>query len=562
MNVPRPIDSGRESVENGRTRVVGSSAFKRRQQHPLENGRLTGSTRDGRLAVREAQLPAAAVPLETEHEESRRETTVPAFRMIVVAVAATLCTGATVLAADYRPSAPLDVSAGLSLAGCIAGASADFTSAYSGAEVEPQVAVNPLNPLEMIGASQQDRWPDGGARGLTSWISHDGGKSWSKLPDVPWSACQGGPARFGRVTDPWVSYDAAGNAYFIGQPIDSADLGLSAVSITTFDRQTGAWRAPQILIEDVGTRGVFNDKISVTGDPTRPGYASATWLRGDYPNGGRQSQNADLHSFAFRGLPMISRTTDGGRTWSKAEPIRQSNAYFQGNQIAVLPDGTLLNTAAILFRGSGVQPNTNGVFMAVMRSTDAGRTWSAPIKVAPLQTIETYNPDDGSPLRVGDYLPDIAVDMKSGATYVVWSDAQGGAVNHVVLSRSTDGGRHWSSPVPVGNPAVESFNHAVTVTDSGSVAVLYYDIRNNTSADGLPTDVWLTHSDDGGHTFGAESHLYGPFDFTIAPESAERGPFIGDYVGLENTTADDLIAFYAVAVARNDADIISQLATK
>ena len=110
MNVPRPIDSGRESVENGRTRVVGSSAFKRRQQHPLENGRLTGSTRDGRLAVREAQLPAAAVPLETEHEESRRETTVPAFRMIVVAAAATLCTGATVLAADYQPSPPLDVT--------------------------------------------------------------------------------------------------------------------------------------------------------------------------------------------------------------------------------------------------------------------------------------------------------------------------------------------------------------------------------------------------------------------------------------------------------------------
>ena len=57
-----------------------------------------------------------------------------------------------------------------------------------------------------------------------------------------------------------------------------------------------------------------------------------------------------------------------------------------------------------------------------------------PIKVAPLGTIGTSNPDDGSPLRVGDYLPDIAVDMNSGAAYIVWSDAQGGTVNHVVLS--------------------------------------------------------------------------------------------------------------------------------
>ena len=232
-----------------------------------------------------------------------RGPSVPVFRVIAIAVVSALCAAGTALAADYEPAAALNVSAGLSLAGCTAGASADFSSAYDGAEVEPQIAVNPSNPLEMIGAAQQDRWPDGGARGLTSWISHDGGASWSQLPDVPWSACQGGPARFGRVTDPWVSYDAAGNAYFIGQPIDSAELGLSAVMITSFDRQAGAWRAPQILIEDVGSRRAFNDKISVTGDPTRPGYAYATWLRGDYPNGGHQAENADFTRSRTAGCP-------------------------------------------------------------------------------------------------------------------------------------------------------------------------------------------------------------------------------------------------------------------
>jgi len=483
-------------------------------------------------------------------------------RLVAVAVATALAGSAPAVAADYDLGPPLDVSAGQDLAGCTAGASADFAFAYAGAEVEPQVAVNPLDPGEILGAAQQDRWPDGGARGLTSWFSADGAASWSQLPAVPWSACQGGPARFGRVTDPWVSYDAGGNAYFIGQPIDSAALGISAVSITSFDRAAEAWRPPQLLIEDVGDRGAFNDKISVTGDPTRPGHAYATWLRGDYPNGGTQSENADFHSFAYRGLPMFSRTTDGGGTWSAPEPMRDSNAYFQGNQIAVLPDGTLLNVAAVLFRGAGIQPNGQGVFMAVMRSRDGGRTWSAPVKVAPLGTIATVNPDDGGPLRVGDYLPDIAVDRDSGATYVVWSDARGGAVNHVVLSRSTDGGRHWSSPVPVSDPDVESFNHAVAVTATGSVAVLYFDIRGNTPAPGLPTDVWLTHSEDGGRTFSADDHLYGPFDFMLAPESEGRGPFVGDYMGLEPTTGDDLVAFYAAAVAESDADVFSQRLTK
>ena len=162
------------------------------------------------------------------------------------------------------------VSGASTLTACTAGASADFAAAYDDTEVEPQVAVNPTNPNEIIGVAQQDRWPDGGARGLTSWISHDGGASWARLADVPWSACQGGPARFGRVTDPWVSYDQAGNAYFIGQPIDVA-RPTSAISVTTLDRASGTWRSPTILIEEVDDRGVTNDKVSVTGDPTRAG---------------------------------------------------------------------------------------------------------------------------------------------------------------------------------------------------------------------------------------------------------------------------------------------------
>lgn len=40
---------------------------------------------------------------------------------------------------------------------------------------------------------------------------------------------------------------------------------------------------------------------------------------------------------------MFSRTTDGGRTWSRPEVMRSSNSFWRGNQIAVLPDGTLLD---------------------------------------------------------------------------------------------------------------------------------------------------------------------------------------------------------------------------
>jgi hypothetical protein len=447
------------------------------------------------------------------------------------------------------------VSGASTLTSCPFGASDDFADAYDNTEVEAQVAVNPTNAAEIVGVAQQDRWPDGGARGLTSWSSTTGGASWSKLTDVPWAACQGGPERFGRVTDPWVSYDKGGNAYFIGQPIDSAALGISAISVTT--RNDSGWGEPTILIEDPGTRGVFNDKVSVTGDPTRAGYAYATWLRGDYPPGQKQNPTADFHSFAFRGHPMFSRTTDAGETWSTPVPMRKSNSYFQGNQIAVGPDGTLYNVTANLFTGAGVQPNDQGVYMGVMRSTDGGLHWSAPVQIAPIRTAQLFVPDDHFPIRAEDYLPDIAIDPTNGAIYVVWSDGLGTPIDRVVMAKSTDGGRHWTGPtvVSTGGPNVQAYNHAIEVTANGTLVLAYYDDRNNVLGDDVATtDIWLRHSHNGGASWEPEQHLHGPFDHYTAPISYfapddPRGLFLGDYIGLETTSGDNVVAFFTSTIS-------------
>jgi len=417
---------------------------------------------------------------------------------------------------------------------------------YKNTEVEPQIAVNPTDQNNLIGVFQEDRWSDGAAHGLLSAVSYNGGASfinnWAEF-----SACSDNPGTtfsepLPRATDPWVSFDAAGRAYQIALAIIDGQLSDSAVTASYSTDKGATWSEPVDLTRDADPLGiVFNDKQSITGDPYIAGRAYATWIRGNLP-GEEMSFAKLLHAFSFRGTPMFSRTTDGGLTWSTPTAMTNANLYAQGNQIAVLPGGTLLDVQAVLFKGSGVQPNRNAVFMAVQRSTDGGRHWSPAIKIAPLSVAAEEA--DGRPLRVGDYLPDIAVDRQSGAAYVTWADNQGGSTNKIVLSRSTDAGKTWSAPVVVSHHnAAHSFNHAVAVANDGELAALYYDIDRNTEVAGIPTDVYLRHSGDGGRTWSAAQLLYS-FDFGNAPFA--RGLFLGDYMGLEARGSNDLIAFFAV----------------
>src|SRR5204863_7888731 len=92
--------------------------------------------------------------------------------------------------------APLTVASGPSpFAGCTVG-SAPGSVLYPNAEEEPWVDVNPTNSSNLIAVWQQDRWSDGGAHGLVTAVTHDGGQTWaSTYPHF--STCAGGTAANG-----------------------------------------------------------------------------------------------------------------------------------------------------------------------------------------------------------------------------------------------------------------------------------------------------------------------------------------------------------------------------
>lgn len=463
----------------------------------------------------------------------------PKFILRVSLVFATLAALAVLagaaLAGDITLGPVVTVSGPSPFANCTAGGPG---TNYTNAEVEPWIAVNPANPDNIIAVWQQDRWADGGARGLLAASSHDGGRTW-RSSWAHFSTCAGGtPANggdFDRATDPWVTFSPNGHAYQISLSLDanSNDNGI-LVSKSTDGGDT--WSEPVTLIREDHPFN-FNDKESITADPTDSRYVYAVWDRSRFP-----SDNANfnaLHSLAFRGDIIFTRTTDGGVTWETPRDVldRNRNEFSIGNQIVVLPDGKLVDIFN-LGKGSGIQPSGQYI-QAVIRSSDHGTTWSRPVEIAKDRSVVVVDPDTGEELRTGTGLPDIAVDRNNGTLYAVWEDARfsGGAYNAVALSMSVDGGLTWSAPVQVNRTpnATAAFVPSVEVAADGTVGVTYYDFRSNTPAPGALADYWLAHchSACSNPNNWSETHVAGPFDIETAPVA--RGYFLGDYQGLTST---------------------------
>jgi Neuraminidase (sialidase) len=234
------------------------------------------------------------------------------------------------------------------------------------------------------------------------------------------------------------------------------------------------------------------------------------------------------------------------------------------NQIAVAPDGTLVDVFLQINNFKNAH-KSRGLNVAVMQSSDHGQTWSKPVFVAKLvdQTVRT--PGDNLPLRTGDIAPDIAIDQRSAAIYVVWQDASSDTVA-IMESKSTDGGQTWSAPQQVSDaPTGPAFTGSVDVNRNGAVGVTFYDFRNDTPSTATAlTDYWIRTSTDGGTTWTTQRVTPESFDMKEAPVA--RGFFVGDYEGLDHA-ADTFKVFFvqtnanAAAAGANPTDVYGADAT-
>jgi hypothetical protein len=427
-------------------------------------------------------------------------------------------------AGPYSSTPPVQASGVSPFAGCTADdVGGQAGTNFPNTEVEPWIDVNPTNSSNVVGIYQQDRWSDGGARGLVASVSMNGG-----------------------ATDPWLSFSPNGHLYAMSLSL-SHDLTRSAMLVSKSTNGGLTWGNPTTLIDETSVFNL-NDKNSLTADPNDSNFVYAVWDRIRHPSQKELSLEGPnfnaLHAFSFRSDIMFSRTTNGGASWEPARAIfrPRANQFTIGNQIAVLPDGTLVD-AFFLIRGSGVQPSLNQYREAVIISRDKGETWSQPIIVDRHVVAPVTDPDTGQAHRTGDIIPDVAVDRTTGALYLVWQDGRFTGRAAVALSRSTDGGRTWSTPIKVnqtpllGNLNDQAWTPSVHVAADGTVGVSYYDFRFNTAGGGTDTDHFLVHCHaactSAASWVGNETRVT-PTSFDSRRAPVARGFFLGDYVGLDN----------------------------
>jgi len=150
---------------------------------------------------------------------------------------------------------------------------------------------------------------------------------------------------------------------------------------------------------------------------------------------------------AWAGLNKIwfDKSTDGGRTFGNDKIIAEQPGGWDFPVSGLmrcngLPQ-TLCDTSKsspfygtiyVVFSDQRNREDNTDVFL--VKSTDQGETWSAPIKV---------NQDTG---RVQQFFPWAAIDPGSGYLYVVFYDRREhkGDTTDVYLARSTDGGETFS----------------------------------------------------------------------------------------------------------------------
>ncbi len=382
--------------------------------------------------------------------------------------------------------------------------------------VEPSIAINPVNPDNLIGASIRYGDMEAGEPRVVNMRFHsrDGGKTWKTVEELnPDHRPQG---------DDGMAFSADGIAYhsFLAfRGLRTPHKKANGIWITYSEKETDQWHGPVIAVDHVNTLRPYEDKpylcVDVAATSPHRGNVYLAWTRFDEYHSRLPGDSSQIY---------FTRSSDGGRSFDPPFRISDhggdcldSDYTVEGAVPAAGPNGEVYiswsGPRGLVFDKSldgGLSFGKDRVLTELVGGWDQNIPGVARCNGFPVTKVDLSN----SPYR--------------GTVYINWTDERNGDPD-VFLMYSRDGGQTWSKHIrvnddPLFNGKPQFFTWMAIDPADGSINIVFYDRRDFADP---TTEIYLARSVDGGQTFRNYKISQ------IAPFQMNKDIFFGDYTNID-----------------------------
>jgi hypothetical protein len=420
---------------------------------------------------------------------------------------------------------------------------------------EPTVAVDPTDPSVVVAGSNDycaaivnnEVWAG-------YYRSTDGGQSWSLslVPGYPDDTSDSGEASpvhgtCGASGDPTQSFDGQGNLFYGFICFNRSKPINGGVYVARYSNH-GADYDQTVLVKR-GTpsglflTGLFQDKINLTADQTDGEFGGNVYVAW-----------SEYHAFASTNAVLISRSTDGGDSFSR--PVRvtpQEHGTASFTDLAVGPDGTV-NLTYVTYPSSS-RPTAN---VWLLQSHDGGVSFGAPVHVDSIELFDsnqfagatgTVDCGDGpfaceSGFTFSRFFSNSAVAADETGVHVVWASELPSGQNKVFVRNSADGTSFDDDPITLDNIETGHQWFPDVASADGVLSVIFYDSRTDPAYDpdippgntaegmnsGDVVQARVAQSSDGGETWSEQVVSTAGSNFGWMTHGSRRVGFWGDYL--------------------------------
>jgi len=392
---------------------------------------------------------------------------------------------------------------------------------------EPDIAVNPRNPLNEI-ATWMDLYRDN----IDTAYTMNGGATWYRSIPMGLNDCSGvsplNPSIEGAY-DTTVSFGPNGVAYLSSMEDEHYLLPPTSqyAEWTDVQRSTdggATWSAPAQIPNPLNA----DDKDMVFADRYQPQDVYVAFRNASFglippPRG--------------VGALLFSRSVNGGRSFTT------STLFSTGSTQAAPYDSQLAQTRhALVYTYDADTAGTGAPESEAVTSTDQGLHWSAPAEVAPAINSPTPQVCAGDLQTRSDGGHDTIVGDGTVALVRVDNGPDGTGPGRVLLSRSSDGGRKWTTSVVL--TTKQAIMEAQIAGDArGRLALVYYEldlshVRCGTGgAAVIPARTVVQVSSDLGRTWSEPQTIGAPW-WNVASAGLKNftfGYWVGEYFSVRAT---------------------------